>query len=179
MSIFAAIRDRIILPLFDTGYTKATFRIDRQVAVHLIPIIKRLAPGDYEAWVQLDTIRPFFFDERPLLEIFNGKQVCVHIEGPLYTCGGMDFPLGGQLMADKFGWLNIGPGETRELLLRIRKAIDEATFAWASENDLGGEGRSPRVVRNRPVDDELALRQMADAAAKILLEGEAVDARPS
>lgn len=172
MSILNTIRDRITRPLFDPGFSKATFRIDRAVALHLVPIIEQLAPGDQEAWVQLNAIRPFFLGERPIVEIFKGDEIWVRIEGPIYTCGGIDFPLGGMVMADKVGWLNIGPVETIELLKRIRKAIDEAAFRWLSENAKIGQARSPRERRNRPIDDEVAFRQMAAAAGSIHREGE-------
>ena len=167
MSILGAIRDRITLAGPESGYTKATFRIDRAVAYHLIPIIEQLASGDHEARVRLNAIRPFFLGERPLVEIFKGDEIWVHIEGPLYTCGNMDFPLGGLVMADKAGWLNIGPVEATELLKRIRKSIDEVAFRWLSENAMIGPARSPRERRNRPIDDEIALHQMAAAAGSI------------
>lgn len=150
---------------------KATFRIDRDVALHLVPIVKRLAPGDYEAWVRLNVIRPFFLGERPITEIFRGDRVTINIEGPEYVCGGFNFPLGGLIIADQTGWLDIDPVETSELLKCLRKAIDEAAFRWLGENGKLDQPTSPHNQRNRPVDDEIARQQMVAAVISILQKG--------
>lgn len=136
------------------------------------PIAERMSSGTHEAWSQLNAIRPFFIGERPLISIIKGDDIWVHVEGLEFDCGGTVYPLGAQVFIDKAGWLNLGPAEAIDLHQAIRRAVDAAAFRWLSERrklELASPCRTPR---NRPVDDEIALRQMAAAAGKDLLEME-------
>lgn len=154
--------------LIDTTYVNVTFRMDRQVAYELLPIIKRMAPGTHDAWALINAVKVFFLDQRPIIAVHKGEETRAYIEGPQYACGSVTFPLGAQVFVDRAGWVNLNPVEAHDLHLRIGKAIDEAILRW-----LGEEGQlmlaSPgRKERDRQIDDPVALRQMAAAASPAL-----------
>lgn len=147
-------------------FDNVSLRIDRGVAYHLVPIAERMSSGTHEASSQLNAIRPFFLSERPLISIIKGDDIWVHVEGPEYDCAGTIYPLGAQVFIDKAGWLNLGPAEAIHLHQAIRRAVDAAAYRWLSERrklELASPCRSPR---DRSVEDEIALRQMAAAAGQ-------------
>jgi len=55
-------------------------------------------------------------------------------------------------------------------------AIDAAAYQWLLDNNLLDRIETFRARRNRPIDDEVALRQMAAAAGSIHPEAEPSDA---
>ena len=83
---------------------------------------------------------------------------------------------GAQVFVDHRGWLQLGPVEAADLHARLREAIDAAAFKWLIEHVLLDQCEPLRSRCNRPIDDEVALRQMADAAALIHPEAEPSDA---
>ncbi|MDE2410712.1 MAG: hypothetical protein KGM18_02945 [Sphingomonadales bacterium] len=157
-------------------FIKRSIEIDRGVAYHLVPMIERMATGTHEAWCLLNAARQFFIDDRPLISIVKGDEIRMLVEGPEYTCDGTIYPLGAQVFVDKAGWLNLGPVEALDLQEAIRRAIDVAAFRWLSEHSKLGMAAPFRMPRDRPIDDEIALRQMAAAAGPDHRDGEPADA---
>ena len=169
MSLLERMWDRFVRPAY-RQHLKVTFWLERHVAYGLFPIIKRLAPGTREAWMQLDTMQTFFLYERPILAIFRGDALKINLEGPLYECGNNTYPLGAQIFVAHAGWISLGPIDANDLHRQIRKAIDDATFRWLSEAGKLTLATPCREPRYRAVDDDIALRQMAAAAGSRPIE---------
>jgi hypothetical protein len=149
---------------------RRSFQVPTAVAVVLVPLVERLLADDKDGASFQAAIRPFFNGERPRLEIIRGDDIVLNVEGPRYTCGEETYPLGSQLFLDKLGWLNLGPVETEVLRACLRAAIDAAAFRWLSENGKIDQVKPSRQPRNRGIDDEIALRQIAAAASRNLPE---------
>jgi hypothetical protein len=166
------VRDSFARPL-NSGYQTYTFRINQRVASHLVPMIERMAEGDSDAWALVNAIRFHFSDQRPIITMHAGEEGRAYIEGPRYNVGGEGFPLGAQVAVGGAGWVNLDPIEARDLDCAIRKAIDDTLYRWLAEHNLAGRGTPCRQPRNRDLEDEFAFYQMAAAAGRFDLEGEA------
>lgn len=153
-----------------------TLQIPKDLAIVLVPLVERLLADNEDGSALRTALRPFFLGERPRIAVLKGEDVCFHLEGPQYDCGGQTFPLGAQVFIGERGWLNLGPVEAAALHKLLREAIDTTTTRWIIERDLLDHVRPLRAERNRRVDDPLALRQMAAAAGLIHQEGEPGDA---
>lgn len=153
-----------------------TIHVRKCIAPQLVSLADRLFADDEDGDAFQTALRPFFLTERPRIAILKGDEIWFHLEGPLYDCGGRTFPLGAQVFVDHLGWLQLGPVDAGDLHARLRKAIDAAVFNWLIEHDLLDQCEPLRSRCNRPIDDEVALRQMADAAALIHPEAEPSDA---
>ena len=172
MSLLQRVRDSFARPI-NSGYQTYTFRIDQQVACHLVPMIERMADGDNDAWALINAVRFHFADQRPIIALHRGEEGRAYIEGPLYNVGGERFPLGAQVAVGCVGWVNLDPVEARDLDCTIRKAVDDALYRWLAEHDLTGRGTPCRQPRNRELEDHIAHYQMAAAAGRFEPESEA------
>lgn len=172
MSLFQRVRDSFARPV-NSGYHTYTFRIDQQIAYHLVPMIERMAEGHGDAWALVNAVRFHFADQRPIIAAHMGEEGRAYIEGPRYTFGYERFPLGAQVAVGCAGWVNLDPIEARDLDCAVRKAIDDALFRWVAEHNLTGRGTPCRQPRNRDLEDHLALHQMAAAAGRFDPESEA------
>ena len=153
-----------------------TIHVPKCIAPQLVSLADRLFADDSDGDAFQTALLPFFVTERPRIAILKGNEIWFHLEGPLHDCGGRTFPLGAQVFVDHRGCLQLGPVDAGDLHARLRKAIDEAAFNWLIEHDLLDQCEPLRSRCNRPIDDEVALRQMADAAALIHPEAEPSDA---
>jgi hypothetical protein len=149
---------------------RRSFHVPTAIAAVLIPLVERLLADDADGDSFQTALRPFFLGERPRIAIIRGDDVALNVEGPRYKCGEETYPLGSQMFLDKLGWLNLGPVETEELHACLRAAIDAAAFRWLSEHGKIDQVKPSRQPRNRGIDDEIALRQMAAAASRNLPE---------
>ncbi|TRD11113.1 hypothetical protein FGU71_04100 [Erythrobacter insulae] len=172
MSFIQQLRDRFARPQ-KSGFLNYNFRIDRQVAYYLTPLIERMASGDNEAWILLNAVRFHFIGERPISAIHLGEEVRLYVEGPRFECGDETFPIGAQVSVGWAGWVNLDPVEASDLDYKVRKAIDEAVFRWVSEANLTGRTSPCRQPRSREHEDHIALRQMVTAAGRSARESEA------
>lgn len=153
-----------------------TVQVPKCLAVVLIPLVERLLADDDDGSALQSAVRPFFLGERPRIAILKGEEVWFHLEGPQYDCGGMTFPLGAQVFIANRGWFNLGPIQAAALHTQLREAIDSTAFRWIIEHDLLAHARPLRAERSRPIDDAIALRQMAAAAGSLHPEREQGDA---
>ncbi|MBU6394097.1 MAG: hypothetical protein KGQ75_05970 [Sphingomonadales bacterium] len=163
MSLMQRVRDSFARPA-NAGYQTYTFRIDQQIAYHLVPMIERMAGGHRDAWALVNAIRFHFADDRPIIASHAGIEARVYLEGPHQIFGDDVFPMGAQVAVGAAGWVNLDPIESSDLDRAIRRAIDDAVFRWVSEHNLTGRGSPCRQPRNRELEDHIALRQMAAAA---------------
>ncbi|MEP6868190.1 MAG: hypothetical protein ABJA20_06710 [Novosphingobium sp.] len=153
-----------------------TVQVHKCIAPELISLADRLFADDADGAAFRNALRPFFITERPRIAILKGEEIWFHLEGPNFDCGDRTFPLGAQVFIDCRGWLQLGPVEAADLHAVLCEAIDAAAYRWLIDNNLLDEIEPLRARRNRLVDDEIALRQMAAAAGSIHPEGEASNA---
>lgn len=149
-----------------------TVQVQRCIAPELISLADRLFADDADGAAFRNALRPFFITERPRIAILKGEEIWFHLEGPIFDCGDRTFPLGAQVFIDCRGWLQLGPVTAADLHSVLREAIDAAAYQWLIANNLLDQIEPLRARRNRPIDDEVALRQMAAAAGSIHPEGE-------
>lgn len=153
-----------------------TVQVQKCIAPELIKLADRLFADNADGAAFRTALRPFFITERPRIAILKGEEIWFHLEGPLFDCGDKTFPLGAQIFVNCKGWLQLGPVEAADLHAVLREAIDAATYRWLISHDLLDAIETFRARRNRPMDDEIALRQMVAAASPVLPEGEPSDA---
>jgi len=148
------------------------FHVPVDIECILVPLVKRLLADNADGDAFQTAIRPFFSGERPRMEIFDGNNTMFIVEGPTYVFEGRTWPLGGQLLTSG-GWMNLDPLQTRLLQDHLKSAIDAAVFRWVINNSMFLKARVCRQARKRPFDDQVALRQIVDAAhGKELESGE-------
>ncbi|MFM5953327.1 MAG: hypothetical protein ACKOPE_03360 [Novosphingobium sp.] len=172
---------RIFMSIFQRSarrhrFVPHTVQVQRCIAPELVSLADRLFADDADGAAFRNALRPFFLTERPRIAILKGDEIWFHLEGPQFECGDRTFPLGAQVFIDGRGWQLLGPVDAADLHSVLREAIDAATYRW-----LAGHGMLERIAplrarRNRPVDDELALRQMAAAAGSVHQNAEPSDA---
>ncbi|WP_296676314.1 hypothetical protein [Novosphingobium sp.] len=149
-----------------------TVQVQRCIAPELISLADRLFADDADGAAFRNALRPFFITERPRIAILKGEEIWFHLEGPIFDCGARSFPLGAQVFIDCRGWLLLDPVAAADLHSVLREAIDAAAYQWLIGNNLLDQIEPLRPRRNRLIDDEIALRQMAAAAGSIHPEGE-------
>ena len=154
------------------NFIRHRFNIPTNEAITLVPIIERLLADHTDGDAFQQALRPFFNGERPRIAIISGHDVTLYVEGPRYVCGDKSYPLGAQLFLANLGWINVGPVETAELQTRLAASIDATVFRWLGEQGDNTAVHSCRVPRERPLEDEIALRQMAAAASRDLAENQ-------
>ena len=153
-----------------------TVQVQKCIAPELISLADRLFADDADGAAFRNALRPFFITERPRIAILKGDEIWFHLEGPRFDCKDRTFPLGAQVFVDTRGWVQLGPVAAADLHSVLRVAIDAAAYQWLLDNNLLDRIETFRARRNRPIDDEVALRQMAAAAGSIHPEAEPSDA---
>jgi hypothetical protein len=153
-----------------------TVQVQKCIAPELISLADRLFADDADGAAFRNALRPFFITERPRIAILKGDEIWFHLEGPSFACGERTFPLGAQVFINCRGWLPLGPVDAADLHAVLREAIDAATYRWLIDRNLLDQVETFRARRDRPIDDEIALRQMAAAAGSIHPEEEPSDA---
>lgn len=150
--------------MLNLSHTTHRFRIPRDVECTLKPMIDRLLADNTDGATLITAIRPLFGGERPRSEVIRGTTTRFYVEGPWYNIAELGLPLGGQLSFDHIGWTNLDPAQTKSLRQRVYEAVDDAIYRWAAAGNVLARATPCRLPRIRPLEDPLALRQMAAAA---------------
>jgi hypothetical protein len=135
------------------------FDASPMIADQMRPLIAKLVASDDDGYAYRCTIRHWLWSERPVIEGFAGKNVALHIEGPVTEVGPHRFPMGG-VISGLSGWHRLNPIEANQLVAELRAEIDVTINRWLLKNAMVEPPVWHRPAVNRTIDDAQAIRSM-------------------
>jgi|688.fasta_scaffold750596_2 hypothetical protein len=149
-------------------------RVPEDYEMHAAELVDLLTEDNADGRARRFALASWLTYERPVIGRFVGETCILTIEGPIYCKHGFGYPLGSQMQTE-FGWLNLAPVETGQLIDELRAAIDLVLMRRFTDAAMVPRQTSSRQPRDRFFDDHLAKTQIRSATPPVRHEEQDAD----